>query len=273
MDSCAWLANLKEERAAGAAHQDDISVGHPIAQEKKLLPEPNVNVKEFGSSLGKFVLGAMSAEEEDELLQEEAHELELQQTHQEEAHERDIAHNKMEKSSNHIEQKPLQKKDSTVLDRVTGFISSTLRAEAAVFCPPLSSVQERVQENWQHQLQHDTFRPGDYVKLTALKNKSLNNEMGTVQEKLETGRFCVMLGDHKLNQKGCIKLENLSIVATGKHITAVTELRDNGRSVAELIAEGYTVSAIQRDSSEKLCGECCRPRYMCSCTYKCAGRV
>ena len=48
-------------------------------------------VKELGASLrGKFVLGARSAEEEDKLLQQEAHELEQQQTEQEEAHERDI---------------------------------------------------------------------------------------------------------------------------------------------------------------------------------------
>ena len=118
----------------------------------------------------------------------------------------------------------------------------------------------------QNQCKHQTFRPGDYVKMVALKNMELNGEMGTVQEQLETGRFCVVLGGRRFNHKVCIKPENLAMVETGEQIASVTRLRDDGRSVADLITEGYTVCAIQRDCSQKLCGECCRPRYMCSCT-------
>jgi hypothetical protein len=266
MEKCVWPVEREEERAARAAYNEGLYVCQTTTQEKNLLPEQHAS--EEGASLGgKFVLGATSAEEEDELLQQEAHELEEQQLEQEEAHERHIVRNRLGNHSKHDEHKKLPKEKSTVLDKVAGFIGSTLRPEAAVFCPSSSSVQERVQVNSQNQMRHHTFKPGDYVKLAALKNQELNGEMGKVQEKLETGRFRVVLGCHKLNQKVCIKPENLEMVETGERIAEVTKLRDDGRSVADLIAEGYTVSAIQLDCSEKQCEECCRPRYMCSCTY------
>ena len=47
----------------------------------------------------------------------------------------------------------------------------------------------------------------------------------------------------------------------------VKRLRDEGLSVETLITKGYSIGAIQRDDSNSLCQECCRPRHMCSCTY------
>ena len=215
----------------------------------------------------KFVLGAASAEEEDALLQQEAHELEEQNAEEENEHTQDIIRKKLNKFKKNAEQKQSQKETPTVLDRVTGLIGSSLRPETAAFWP-FGPDQKSVQEESHNERVDFNFRSGDYVKLADLKNQKLNGEMGTVQQKLETGRLCVTLEGRKLNQKVCIKPENLVMVETGENIAAVARLRDNGRSVADLIADGYTISAIQRDGSDKVCIECCRPRYMCSCSFK-----
>ena len=42
-----------------------------------------------------------------------------------------------------------------------------------------------------------SFADGDYVKLTNLKQADLNGEKGTVAQSLDTGRLCIELGSHK----------------------------------------------------------------------------
>lgn len=152
---------------------------------------------------------------------------------------------------------PLDASDPSTLN------SSTSSPDATVLPSSCGTEEEREQERPAHHME-----PGDYVALGGLKNHELNGEKGTVKARVKTGRFCVELGAHKLNQKVCIKPENITVIETGANITAVSKLRDEGSSVSDLISKGYSVIAIQCDSSSKLCGECYRPRYMCGCTYE-----
>jgi len=109
---------------------------------------------------------------------------------------------------------------------------------------------------------------GDYVQLVNLTSAELNGEHGTVIENLETGRVAVKLGAHRLFKKVCVKPINLKMTVPFSTYREVQQRRDAGESVESLKAAGYAVKAIQRDDSHELCGDCFRPRHMCSCTYK-----
>ena len=108
---------------------------------------------------------------------------------------------------------------------------------------------------------------GDYVELINLRNAELNGENGTAKQILETGMISVELGVHKKCRLVCIKPKNLRIVASLAMVNDIKQRRDDGATVAALVSEGVPIAAIQRDDSNKMCSECCRPRHMCSCTY------
>ena len=137
--------------------------------------------------------------------------------------------------------------------------------------------QEQEQKQKAEQLQPATgaamsspppsLSPGDYVELVALKHVELNGERGTVGQLQDTGRFSIELGAHKLFRKVCIKTENLKVIVPVDVFREVKLRRDKGQSVASLVAEGFSVAAIQRDNSEALCNDCFRPRHMCACTF------
>ena len=110
------------------------------------------------------------------------------------------------------------------------------------------------------------FAVGDYVELADLKQADLNGEKGTIMQSLVTGRFCIQLGGHKMFRKVCVKPDNLRSVAPLHVVQEIQRCRDEGQSVASLVARGFTIAALQRDDSNCLCVECCRPRRMCSCT-------
>ena len=103
--------------------------------------------------------------------------------------------------------------------------------------------------------------------LQGLKDKTLNGEKGFIVQCLPNGRLRLKLGERLMNRLVAAKPEHTVLVETVVNIATVRKLRDEGCSVSSLIAQGYSVAAIQLDGSGKICGECCRPRHMCSCTY------
>ena len=107
----------------------------------------------------------------------------------------------------------------------------------------------------------------DFVELHGLKSGDLNGEKGVVVKMPVDGRVGVRLGEHRAGKVVSIKAANLRLIVSGAEVEAVQKLRDDGRSVRSLIQQGYSTTACQRDSSSKLCKDCCRPRYMCSCTF------
>jgi hypothetical protein len=111
-----------------------------------------------------------------------------------------------------------------------------------------------------------SFAVGDYVELHNLKDNALNGQMSTVINKLPNGRIRVRLGPHLMARIVSAKAENVRVVHARATIEEIQRRRDQGQSVRSLLADGFSVGAIQRDDSEKLCSDCCRPRVMCSCT-------
>ena len=62
--------------------------------------------------------------------------------------------------------------------------------------------------------------------------------------------------------------------AAKRRVDEVKQRRDAGASVCLLLAHAYTLAEVQRDDSESLCQECCRPRVMCGCTLcRCPGKL
>jgi hypothetical protein len=112
-----------------------------------------------------------------------------------------------------------------------------------------------------------TYAVGDYVELHNLKDNALNGQKGTVIDKLPNGRIRVRLGPHLMARNVSARAGNVRMVHARATIEEIQKCRDQGQSVRSLLADGFSVGAIQRDDSEKLCSDCCRPRVMCSCTY------
>ena len=111
------------------------------------------------------------------------------------------------------------------------------------------------------------YCPQDFVELHNLTDNALNGQKGTVINELSNGRIRVRLGIHLMARIVSVKAENVRMVHTRATIEEIQKRRDQGQSVSVLLADGFSVGAIQRDDSEKLCSDCCRPRVMCSCTY------
>ena len=109
--------------------------------------------------------------------------------------------------------------------------------------------------------------PRDYVALEGLADIKLNGERGFILEQVHTGRLRVELGHRALNRIVAVKPGTVRVIETAASIAAVCKLRDEGHPVSSLRAMGYSIVAIQLDSSRKQCIECFRPRHMCCCTY------
>lgn len=113
---------------------------------------------------------------------------------------------------------------------------------------------------------------GDYIVLQGLSDSELNGKHGTVLEHLRTGRLRVQL----TRKASCrwivaVKPTNVQVIESAVNIAEVRKLRDAGCSVTSLLAQGYSVTAIQLDDSTKKCNVCCRSRDICSCLYDLPG--
>ena len=128
-------------------------------------------------------------------------------------------------------------------------------------------------EQHQHVLQQEDEMKnavvGDYGELAGLKAAELNGEKGVVRAMLATGRLQVELGAHLMHRKVCVRPNYFHVLASGADIASVKKLRDNGASVETLLEQGFSICTLQQDDSGRMCDQCGRPRYMCSCTVCC----